>query len=109
MGIRGGQPFFKLQRLQKMVSPPLEIYQGATDSSFAHGVQKSVLIRYCYKTMQAAVTLNNENVNVRNIGQGEAQHRKYKRLKRLKLGGGQMSTESGHILGQYMTSKHNLL
>jgi hypothetical protein len=28
----------------------------------------------------------NENENVRNIGQGEARHRKYKRLK---LGGGQ--------------------
>jgi hypothetical protein len=35
---------------------------------------------------QAEVIQNHENVNVRNIGQGEAQHRKYKRLK---LGGGQ--------------------
>jgi hypothetical protein len=34
--------------------------------------------------MQAAVTPNHENENVHNIGQGEAQHRKYKRLK---LGG----------------------
>jgi hypothetical protein len=35
---------------------------------------------------QVTVILNYENVNIRNIGQGEAQHRKYKRLK---LGGGQ--------------------
>jgi hypothetical protein len=35
---------------------------------------------------QAEVIQNHENVNVRNIGQGEAQHRKYKRLK---LDGGQ--------------------
>jgi hypothetical protein len=35
---------------------------------------------------QAEVIQNYVNPNVRNIGQGEAQHRKYKRLK---LGGGQ--------------------
>jgi hypothetical protein len=35
---------------------------------------------------QAEVIQNHENVNVRNIGQGEARHRKYKRLK---FGGGQ--------------------
>jgi hypothetical protein len=35
---------------------------------------------------QAEVIQNHENANVRNIGQGEARHRKYKRLK---LGGGQ--------------------
>jgi hypothetical protein len=35
---------------------------------------------------QAEVKQNHDNVNVRNIGQGEARHRKYKRLK---LGGGQ--------------------
>jgi hypothetical protein len=33
---------------------------------------------------QAEVTLNHENINIRNIDQGEAQHGKYKRLK---LGG----------------------
>jgi hypothetical protein len=36
--------------------------------------------------IQAEVTLNHENPNVHAIGQGEARHRKYKRLK---LGGGQ--------------------
>jgi hypothetical protein len=35
---------------------------------------------------QAEVILNRVNPNVRGIGQGEARHRKYKRLK---LGGGQ--------------------
>jgi hypothetical protein len=30
---------------------------------------------------QAEVIQNHENANVRNIGQGEARHRKYKRLK----------------------------
>jgi hypothetical protein len=35
---------------------------------------------------QAEVIQNHENANVRNIGQGEARHRKYKRPK---LGGGQ--------------------
>jgi hypothetical protein len=35
---------------------------------------------------QAEVIQNHEDSNVRNIGQGEAQHMKYKRLK---LGGGQ--------------------
>jgi hypothetical protein len=35
---------------------------------------------------QAEVTQNQENEHVRRIGQGEAGHRKYKKLK---LGGGQ--------------------
>jgi hypothetical protein len=35
---------------------------------------------------QAEVIQNHENVNARNIGQDEAQHRKYKRFR---LGGGQ--------------------
>jgi hypothetical protein len=38
------------------------------------------------KITQATGIQNHENENVRNIGQGEARHRKYKRLK---LGGGQ--------------------
>jgi hypothetical protein len=50
----------------------------------------SVAYIYDYITklsrQQAVVIQNRENVNVRNIGQGEGRHRKYKRLK---LGGGQ--------------------
>jgi hypothetical protein len=41
------------------------------------------ITKLCRK--QAEVIQNHENENVRNIGQGEARHRKYKRLK---LGGG---------------------
>jgi hypothetical protein len=40
---------------------------------------------------QAEVILNHENPNVLAIGQGEARHRKYKRLK---LGGGQAYNRS---------------
>jgi hypothetical protein len=42
------------------------------------------LIKLCRK--QATLKLNHENVNIRHIGQGKAQHRKYERLK---LGGSQ--------------------
>jgi hypothetical protein len=38
-----------------------------------------------------AVIHNHENANVHDIGKGEAQHRKYERLK---LGGGQMYDHS---------------
>jgi hypothetical protein len=41
---------------------------------------------YLPQITDAEVILNHDNENVRNIGQGEGQHRKYKRLK---LGGGQ--------------------
>jgi hypothetical protein len=40
---------------------------------------------------QAEVIQNHENANVHNMGQGKAQHRKYKRLK---LGGGQAYNRS---------------
>jgi hypothetical protein len=40
---------------------------------------------------QAEIIQNLENVNVRNIGQGEAQHRKHKKLK---FGGGQAYNRS---------------
>jgi hypothetical protein len=55
-------------------------------------VSFTLSIPYVYDYMtklsrrQAGVILNHENANVCNIGQGEARHRKYKRLK---LGGGQ--------------------
>jgi hypothetical protein len=60
---------------------------------------------------QAAVILNRENVNVGNIGQGEAQHRKYKRLKLVTVRhiGSINCLDCGYILGQYMSSKHYLL
>jgi hypothetical protein len=42
---------------------------------------------------QAQVIQNDENIHVRNIGQSEAEHRKYKGLK---LGGGQAYDRSSH-------------
>jgi hypothetical protein len=51
---------------------------------------------YDYRTklcrQQAEVIQNHDNENGRNIGQGEARHRKYKRLK---LGGGHVYDRSG--------------
>jgi hypothetical protein len=43
--------------------------------------------------IQAELILNHVNPNVRGIGQGEARHRKYKRLK---LGGGQVYGRSAN-------------
>jgi len=63
----------------------LQFTKAHTDLQFARGVENSVLTRFCYKIMQAAGTLNYENVNIRKIDQEEAQQRKYKRLR---LGGG---------------------
>jgi hypothetical protein len=40
----------------------------------------------CKNQAQTEVTQKHDNENIHNIGQGEARHRKYKRLK---LGGGQ--------------------
>jgi hypothetical protein len=59
-----------------------------TGSRIAHGFQYSVRVLFHNKLcrQQAEVILNHDNENVRNIGQGEARHRKYKRLK---FGGGQ--------------------
>jgi hypothetical protein len=55
-------------------------------------LHKAFSIPYIYdyikklSRQQAEVIQNHKNVNFRNIKQGEAQHRKYRRLK---LGGGQ--------------------
>jgi hypothetical protein len=55
-------------------------------------LHKAFSIPYIYdyitklSRQQAEVIQNHENVSVRNIGQGKARHRKYRRLK---LGGGQ--------------------
>jgi hypothetical protein len=52
---------------------------------------------------RATVMLNHENVSIRNIGQSEAQRRKWQ------SGIGAISClECGYILGQYMNSKQNL-
>jgi hypothetical protein len=73
------------------VSP--EAISGSEDRSTpVRELHKAFSIPYIYdyitklSRQQAEVIQNHENVNVRNIGQGEAWNRKYKRLK---LGGGQ--------------------
>jgi hypothetical protein len=70
-------------------SAPQAILQGAHWSAKYEWLSK---FRYFYDFItklcrqQAEVIQNHVNPNVRNIEQGEDQHRKYKRLK---LGGGQ--------------------
>jgi hypothetical protein len=78
----------KLQRLQKTV---LRTIGNFTRRTLVRELHKVFYIPYIYDytklcRQEAEVIQNNENPNVRNIGQGEAQHRKYTRLK---LGGDQ--------------------
>jgi hypothetical protein len=79
----------KLQCLQNKVLRTIGNFPRCTP---VHELHKAFSIPYIYdyvtklSMQQAEVIQNHENVNVRNIGQGKAWHRKYKRLK---LGGGQ--------------------
>jgi hypothetical protein len=79
----------KLQRLKNRVLRSNGNFPRRTPVRELH---KAFSIPYVYDDMtqlsrqQAEVIQNHENANVRNTGQGEARHRKYKRLK---LGGGQ--------------------
>jgi hypothetical protein len=78
----------KLQRLQNKVLRTMGNFPKLTSVRDMH---KAFHIPYVYdyitksSRQQAEVVQNHENENVRYIGQGEARHRKYKRLK---LGGG---------------------
>jgi hypothetical protein len=79
----------KLQRLQNKVLRTIVNFPRCTPVREMH---KAFNIPYIYDYItklcrqQAKVIQNHENAKVRNIGQGEAQHRKHKRPK---LGGGQ--------------------
>jgi hypothetical protein len=70
-------------------SATLAIFQGPT---LVRELHKSFNILYIYDYVtklcrqQAEVIQKHENANVRNIGQGQAQHKEHKRIK---LGGGQ--------------------
>jgi formate dehydrogenase maturation protein FdhE len=79
----------KLQRLQNKVLRTIGNYRRRTRIRDLH-LAFHIPYVYDYITQlcrqQAEVIQNHSNENVRNIGQGEANHRKYKRLK---LGGGQ--------------------
>jgi hypothetical protein len=78
----------KLQRLQNKVLRTIGSFPRHTSVRDMH-VAFQIPYIYDYITklcrQQAEIIQNNENENVRYIGQGEAPHRKYKRLK---LGGG---------------------
>jgi hypothetical protein len=80
---------FKLQRLQNKVLRTIGNFPRLTPVLEMH---MAFHLPYVYDYMtklcrqQAEVILNHDNENVRDIGQGEARQRKYKRLK---LGGGQ--------------------
>jgi hypothetical protein len=80
----------KLQRLQNKVLRTIGNFPRRTPVCKLHkpGIQLPYIYDYITKLsrQQAEVIQNHETVNVCNIGQSEAQHRKYKRLK---LGGGQ--------------------
>jgi hypothetical protein len=79
----------KLQRLQNKVLHTIGNYRRLTRVRDLH-LAFHIPYVYDYITelcrQQAEVIQNHNNENVRNIGQGEANHRKYKRLQ---LGGGQ--------------------
>jgi hypothetical protein len=81
----------KLQRLQKKVLRTIGNFPRHTPVRTLHTAFNIPNI-YDYITklcrQQAEVIQNHESANVRHSGQGEAQHRKHKRLK---LGGGEAS------------------
>jgi hypothetical protein len=79
----------KLQRIQNKVLRTIGNFPRCTPvrdmhTAFNHPYVYDYITKLCRK--QAEVIRNHENEHVRGTGQGEARHRKYKRLK---LGGGQ--------------------
>jgi hypothetical protein len=74
----------KLKRLQNKVLHTTGNFPKRTPVREMHMVSHLPYV-YDYMTklcrQQAEVILNRDNENVRDIGQGEARHRKYKRLK----------------------------
>jgi hypothetical protein len=85
----------KLQRLQNRVLHTIGNFPRRPSVLDLHVAFKIPYV-YDYITklcsQQAEVIQNCDNENVRNISQGEARHRKYKRLK---LGGGHVYNRSG--------------
>jgi hypothetical protein len=84
----------KLQHLQNKVLHTIGSFPRRT---LVRDIHMAFQIPYVYDYItkscrqQAQVIQNHENENVRYIGQGEARHRKYKRLK---LGGGHVHDHS---------------
>jgi hypothetical protein len=89
-----GTHLLKLQRQQNMVLRTTDKFLRAHPGSrFSYGFPVLCVYEYFTElyTQQAGTTQSLEDANIRNSGQGEAQHRKYKRLK---LGGGRASYRS---------------
>jgi hypothetical protein len=90
----GGNHLLKLQRLQNKVLRSIGSFLRRT---LVRDMNVVFQIPYVYdyitdsSRQQAEVIQNHENENVRYIGQGEARHRKYKRLK---LSGGHVYDRS---------------
>jgi hypothetical protein len=88
-GIFGQIPIYKIAAPENRVLRNIGNFPWRTPVRELH---KAFNIPYVYDYMtklsrkQAEVIQNHENANVRNIGQGEPRHRKFKRLK---LCGGQ--------------------
>jgi hypothetical protein len=85
----------KLQRLQNRVLRAIGKFPRSTSVRDLHvAFQIPYLYDYISKLckQQAEIIQNHDNENVRNIEQGEARHRNYKRLK---LGGGHVYDRSG--------------
>jgi hypothetical protein len=82
----------KLQRLQNKVLRTIENFPRRTpvrylDMSFQIPFFYDYITKLCRQ--ETEVIQNHENANVRNTGEGESRHRKYKRCK---LGGGHHTT-----------------
>jgi hypothetical protein len=79
----------KLQHLQNKILRTIGDFPRRTPARDLHmACSFSYVYDYIKKLCrrQAEVVQNHENEHIRSIGQGEARHRKYKRMK---LGGGQ--------------------
>jgi hypothetical protein len=71
----------------------LSIFRATARDVTVESVMYTRIYRVSQRKCQAEVIQNHDNENVRNIGQGEPRHTKYKRLK---LGGGQAYDRSSH-------------
>jgi hypothetical protein len=86
-----------LMKLQRLENKVLRIIGNFPRRTPVRELHKAFSIPYIYdyitklSRQQAEVIQNHENINVRNTGQGEARHRKYKRHK---VGGGQAYVRS---------------
>jgi hypothetical protein len=89
LGISGRHYLLKFQRLQNKVLRTIGNFPRSTPVRYLHTAFNIPYVYGC-KTrpwrQKAEVIQNYENKHVHSIGQDEARHRKYKRLK---LGGGQ--------------------